>query len=436
MRFPMQMFRPFPLLLLFLSLPLSAADEIWIPERVPISGTMPFVLYYQQFLRTNPFPIETLPKTPEAVAKNRRHHRQSADLYAAMSEVAEKLAQSEDLLPAAPAGIKKEDAKKVQGSWNLYQNVPVNAADFRCEFLYMRYRALSHETSLDANKIVAVHEFVAELEKDVKLQSLFQDLKRRTCSRALSFVHSPLKTHLDKPTTLLPSEPALGKNFSVAVQWFIPFVQKYPNEKNLELADSFLETIEMFRACYPDSEQLPMIVESFRNVFAEIQKRQISPIIREYAEVYEGVLRRHELWGKPMPIWGADLSGKPIDEKTLEGKVVLLDFWATWCGPCIAEFPHLKLLYQKYKDKGFEIVSFNVDADQEKLLAFLERTPLPWIVLSKGSTEQVGLPPLSRYYGAKALPVVLLCDQSGKTLLIDARGEKLDEILEQLFEQN
>jgi len=146
------------------------------------------------------------------------------------------------------------------------------------------------------------------------------------------------------------------------------------------------------------------------------------------------VLRRWELLGKPMPIWGADLSGKPIDEKTLDGKVVLLDFWATWCGPCVAEFPHLKLLYQKYKDKGFEIVGYTVDDDQEKLRAYLERNPLPWIILSKESTQWSGLPSLSHYYGAKALPVVLLRDRSGKAVLLDARGDKLGEMLETLFE--
>ena len=425
------MFQSIPLL--FLSLSLLVADEVWVPERVPTTGTMTFVLYYQQFLRTNPFPIESQPKTPEAEAKNRRHHQQSADLYAAMSEVATTLAQSEGLLSAAPAGIKKEDTKKVQGSWNLYHNIPVNAADLRQESLSMRYRALSHETALDMKKIVAMHDFVAGLENDADLLPLFQELKRNACSRALLFVHRPLKEHADKPDTPLPGESELGTKFLVAVQWFAPFVQKYPNEKNLELVALFLEAIELYRSCYPDSEQLPEIVATFRRVFSEIQNRQIPPLVREYAEVYEGVLRRHELLGKPMPIWGADLSGKPIDDKTLEGKVVLLDFWATWCGPCIAEFPHLKLLYQKYKDKGFEIVSFSVDTDQAQLFAYLERNPVPWIVLSKEATERVSLPPLSRYYGAKALPVVLLRDQAGKTLLLDARGQKLDDVLEKLF---
>ena len=402
-----------------------------MPQQIPTTGAVPFVFYYRQFLQANPFPIEQEPKTPEAKDENRRHHRQSADLYAAMSEVAERLAQSEDLFPAAPEGIKKEELKQVRGSWNLYQNIPINAADLRQESLYMRYRALSHETSLDPNKIVVMHDFVVGLEKDA---DLFQDLKRRVCSRARSFAHRPLKEYREKPETPLPEEMELGKKFSVAVQWFVPFVQKYPNEKNLELAGSFLDTIELFRSCYPDSERLPEIVELFRNVFTDLQKRQVEPIIKEYAEVYEGALRRHELLGKPMPIWGVDLKGNQIEEKTLDGKIVLLDFWATWCGPCIAEFPHLKLLYQKYKDKGFEIVSYSVDSDQEKLLAYLERNPLPWIVLSKESTERAGLPPLSRYYGAKAVPVVLLRDWSGKTLLLDARGQKLDDFLEKLFE--
>jgi thiol-disulfide isomerase/thioredoxin len=309
----------------------------------------------------------------------------------------------------------------------------MNAADLRQESLYMRYRALSHETSLDPTKISAIHNFVADLEEHSDPLSLFQTLKRNVCSRILSHIRNPIKIHIDKPETPLPDESELGKKLSTAVQWFAPFVQKYPNEKNMELVDTFLETIELFRDHYPDSEHPANVAEQFRSVFTDIQKRQIEPIIGEYAEMYEGVLRRQELLGKPMPIWGADLSGKQMDPKALEGKVVLLDFWATWCGPCIAEFPHLKLLYQKYKDKGFEIVSFSVDSDQEKLQEYLVRNPLPWIMLSKESTEQAGLPPLSRYYGAKSLPVVLLRDRLGKTVLLDARGEKLDDALERLL---
>jgi thiol-disulfide isomerase/thioredoxin len=367
-------------------------------------------------------------------AENRRRHQKSAELYTAMSEAAAMLAGSEDLLPTAPASIEKKESQRIKGSWNLYQNVPNNAADLRQEALFMKYRALGHETALDPNKIGAMHDFVAGLEQDADLEKLFQTSKRNVCARMLSYVQKPLNDHIEKPEKPLPSESALGEKLFRAVQWFAPFVQKYPNEENLKLVDSFLDTIEQFRFCYPDSERLPELTEPFRSAFAHIKNQKVVPLIREYAEIYEGGLRRQELLGKPMPIWGADLAGNRLDEKTLEGKVVLLDFWATWCGPCIAEFPHLKLLYQKYKDKGFEIVGYSVDADQERLRDYLARNPVPWMMLSKGSTERTGLPALSQYYGAKSLPVVLLRDRSGKTVLLDARGQKLDEMLERLFE--
>ena len=424
----------FFLLSLFLSFSLSASDEMWTPQRIPTTGAVPFVLYYQQFLRAEPFKIEPEPKTQEERTENRRRHQRAAELYAEMSKVAEALAKSGDLLPAAPANIEKKETQRIKNSRNLYPHIPINAADLREEALFMRYRALSHETSLEPNKINALHDFVNSLEQETGLQTLFQDLKRSVCLRALSFAHNPIKRYIDKKETTLPSETELGRNLSLAVQWFAPFVQKYPNEKNMEFVDPFLDTLELFRTYYPDSERPAEIAEQFRRVFTAIQNQQVEPLIKEYAAIYEGVLRRQELLGKPMPIWGADLQGNKLDEKTLEGKVVLLDFWATWCGPCIAEFPHLKLLYQKYKDRGFEIVGYSVDADQEKLHAYLERNPLPWIMLSKESTERAGLPPLSQYYGAKALPVVLLRDRSGRTIMLDARGEKLDDILEKLFE--
>jgi len=437
------------------------SDDIWTPPNIPTTGAIPFVFYYQQFLRANPFAIDSQPRTPEDRAENRRRHQRAAELYTAMAEIANTLAQSDDLLPAAPAGIEKRETERIRGSWNLYPNVPVNAADLRQESLYMRFRALSHETSLDPNKIGEMRDFVADLEVaglevagleaaalggEPDLSKLFQSLKRTVCSRALSFAHRPLRNHLDNPdTAALPDEETIANRLSLAVQWFVPFVQKYPTEDNLKLVDSFLDTIALFRSCYPDSEQLPGLIEPFRSAFADIrsaaprsadtQGQQVEPLIREYAALYEGILRRWELLGKPMPIWGADMSGNRFDERTLDGKVVLLDFWATWCGPCLAKLPHLRLLYQRYKDRGFEIVSYSVDADQERLLDYLARNPLPWITLSQNTTLQAGLPSLSSYYGAKSLPVVLLRDRSGKAVLLDARGEKLEEMLEALLEE-
>ena len=291
-------FRPI-LLLLLLAASLSASDENWTPQRVPTTGTIPFVLYYQQFLRVNPFAIEAQPRTPEAIAENRRRHQRAAELYTAMAEVAKRLAESDDLLVAAPAGSEKKDSDRIKGSWNLYPHVPLNAADLRQESLYMKYRALSHETALDPNKIGTMHDFIAGLEKDTDLLPLFQALKRNACSHALSLAHHPLKTYMEKPNTALPNEADIGKKLSVAVEWFVPFVQKYPNEDNLKLVDSFFETIDLYRSCYPDSSRLSEFIEPFRSALTGILDQQIvrrtKDNILEHVIMYLGILRRQEL---------------------------------------------------------------------------------------------------------------------------------------------
>lgn len=73
-----------------------------------------------------------------------------------------------------------------------------------------------------------------------------------------------------------------------------------------------------------------------------------------------------------------DLEGKPISLKQYRGKVVLLDFWAVWCGPCIAEMPNLKKVYDLYKNKGFDIIGVSLDDDESKLREYLKENQITW----------------------------------------------------------
>ena len=73
-----------------------------------------------------------------------------------------------------------------------------------------------------------------------------------------------------------------------------------------------------------------------------------------------------------------DLKGDTINTRKLKGKVVLIDFWATWCGPCTAEVPNLVSVYQKYHEKGFEILGISLDRSRSQLVSFLEDHKMNW----------------------------------------------------------
>ncbi|MDR2438933.1 MAG: TlpA family protein disulfide reductase [Planctomycetaceae bacterium] len=453
----MTLARFFLFFLFFVSLSCYAAETQWEPENVPAQNIDVFLFYYQHFLHANPFPIERKPKNEEEKLKNIIHHQQLSFLYNKLSEVAVTLSRTPDLPNTAPENIKKEKINHIRGTWNLYKNIPVNTEDLWAESCFLKYQSLAHEADLDSEKIETLHEFAKEIEQYTILELLFQHLKRNACFRSLHLVRQPMKDRKENSLQKLPDSSETGSETNsetdsetdfetdfetgseigeklVSVnKLFAEFLKKYPNEDNMKAVEIFLDTLDLFRSDFPDSGKLSESAELFRNIFIDVQKQVSDPVIREYAEIYEGILRRQELIGKPMPIWGADLTGKVLDEKLLNGKVVLLDFWATWCGPCVGEFPHLKKLYEKYHRNGFEIIGYNVDSDLKKLTVYLEQNPLPWTILSKETTAQMKLPSLSGYYGAKQLPVVLLRDQSGNAVLLDARGEKLNEILEKIF---
>jgi thiol-disulfide isomerase/thioredoxin len=135
--------------------------------------------------------------------------------------------------------------------------------------------------------------------------------------------------------------------------------------------------------------------------------------------------------GKKIELEGTTLDGKPFDLASLKGKVVLVDFWATWCGPCVRELPNMKKNYEAYHDKGFEIVGISLDEDRPTLQGFLRDAELPWIMLYSDNTAATQA--LADRFGVEGIPAMMLVDRDGKVITLKARGEDLTKELGRLL---
>jgi peroxiredoxin len=143
------------------------------------------------------------------------------------------------------------------------------------------------------------------------------------------------------------------------------------------------------------------------------------------ARVMEGAARRVTQPGKVMELSGKTPAGKTADLKDYRGKVVLVDFWATWCGPCVGELPNIRKLYGTYHDKGFEVLAVSVDQDEAALAKFLDKEKLPWVCLR----DPDGDDSLATRFGIMSIPQAILVGRDGRVLSIGARGTELERLL-------
>lgn len=148
-----------------------------------------------------------------------------------------------------------------------------------------------------------------------------------------------------------------------------------------------------------------------------------------YKEALKQIAKHRELViGAPAPefILPSD-KGKKVALKNFRGKYVLLDFWASWCGPCRGEIPNLKKAWDNYHRKGLEIVSITIDRREEDWRKALAEEQMPWTQLNGRGSK------VSEQYNIQGIPHILLIDPKGKIIGINLRGEKLEKKLQELL---
>jgi len=117
-----------------------------------------------------------------------------------------------------------------------------------------------------------------------------------------------------------------------------------------------------------------------------------------------------------------DVNGKPLSIANYKGKVVLLDFWATWCGPCRGEIPNVVATYAKYHSQGFEVIGISLDQDRQKLLTYTGQEDMTWPQYFDG---QGWSNKLAAKYGIEGIPATFLLDGNAKIIGKDLRGDDL-----------
>ncbi len=211
---------------------------------------------------------------------------------------------------------------------------------------------------------------------------------------------------------------------------FEAIVAKHPQAKPEEKAGVLWAKALLCLQVFEDFEQGAAIVRRFKTEYPATEfaakADEILAAIAQDQRLQE--LRKALVEGGTFPgLEGKALDGAAVSTAALKGKVVLVDFWATWCPPCREELPHVLAAYEKFNAKGFEVLAVSLDRDEDELKQFIAEKKLPWPQIFEGAEA------IAEKFGVESIPTTYLIGADGTIVGRDLRGDELAKKLEQLL---
>jgi thiol-disulfide isomerase/thioredoxin len=284
-------------------------------------------------------------------------------------------------------------------------------------FRWLHQAAVGGDDDAEARIGLLAAQHLDDSDESVRAEARFLELEHRA-GEVANLDQGQLATLADELRTFFEGQAELG-------------------ERHLRLASRTVAVVNRI-----DDDQLAtQLYRQFGALFAKSAHGELAKYGRKLADDKPPADKKplpqerdvqDERIGQVIDIKGVTADGAPFDLKQHRGKIVLVDFWATWCGPCVAGLPALKEAHQRYQKRGFEIVGVNLD-EPKALAEFLAENKLPWVNL-------VGVPgaegiehPLAEQHGIEKIPTTFLIDREGKLLAIDVHGEGLEQRLAALL---
>lgn len=217
---------------------------------------------------------------------------------------------------------------------------------------------------------------------------------------------------------------------------FDTLIASHKDEKTDDVAQILFMKAQLYLEVFDNTDKGVALVTQIKQDYPDTklgkQADQILDSIKKQEESKK--IQRTLVKGASFPDFSEkDVAGKPLSIANYKGKVVLVDFWATWCGPCVHELPNVIKAYEKHHEKGFEIIGISLDQEEEKLKSFTKEKNMTWQQYfdGKGWGNKLAVK-----YGVQSIPATFLLDGQGKIIGRDLRGDALDEAVSKALVKN